>query len=56
MLRALEKATSLVNICPPGELILNPSLDSWYGMQSCSMNFLLMKVYEAPESKRIIAG
>ena len=47
------KATSSVNICPPGEWILNPSLDSWHGMQCCSTNLLLMNVCEAPESKRI---
>jgi hypothetical protein len=50
------KATSLVNICHPGEWIINPYLDSVQEMQCFSMKFLLMKVCEAPESKRITTG
>jgi hypothetical protein len=50
------KATSLVNIRPPGEWITNPSLDSVQSMQYFSTKFLLMKVCDAPESKSIIAG
>jgi hypothetical protein len=38
------KATSLVNIRPLGEWIINPSLDSVQGMQCFSTKFLLMKV------------
>jgi hypothetical protein len=50
------KATSLVNIRPLGEWIINHSFDSVQGMQCFSTKFLLMKVCDAPESKRIIAG
>jgi hypothetical protein len=46
----------LVNIHPPDEWIINPSLDSVQGMQCFSTKFLLMKVCDAPESKRITAG
>jgi hypothetical protein len=50
------KATSLVNIRPPGEWIINLSLDSVQCMQCFSTKFLLMKVCDAPRSKRITAG
>jgi hypothetical protein len=35
------KATSLVNIRPPGEWIINPSLDSVQGMQCFPQNSCL---------------
>jgi hypothetical protein len=38
------KTIYLVNICPPREWIINPSLDSVQGMQYFSTKFLLMKV------------
>jgi hypothetical protein len=50
------KATFLVNIQPPGEWIINPSLDSVQCMQCFSTKVLLMKVCDAPESKRITDG
>jgi hypothetical protein len=49
-------ATSLVNIRPLDEWITNPSLDSVQCMQYFSTKVLLMKVCDAPESKRITVG
>jgi hypothetical protein len=53
---SIWKTTSLVNIRPVGEWIINPSLDLVQEMQFFSTKFLLMKVCDAPESKRITAG
>jgi hypothetical protein len=50
------KATSLVNIRPPGEWITNPSLDSVQCMQYFSTKVFPMKVCDAPELKKIAAG
>jgi hypothetical protein len=47
----MRKATSLVNIRPPGEWIINPSLDSVQGLQCFSTKFLLMKVCDATERR-----
>ena len=50
------KTTSLVNIRPPGEWVTNPSLDLVQIMQYFSTKFLLVKVCDAQESKRITTG
>jgi hypothetical protein len=45
----IRNATSLVNIRPPGEWTINPSLDLVQCMQYFSTKFLRMKVLDAPE-------